>query len=105
MQLSYTSKIIVSLIFPWIPLSQTSDISLLLEAGQIGLTADTLGFKHSNYTAGTGLWCLFINVLYMIPLGIYLEQVVPKDFGTSKPWNFLCAKKYQIDKAVLMKDA
>jgi len=37
---------------------------------------------------------LFINVLYMIPLGIYLEQVVPKDFGTSKPWNFLCTKKY-----------
>jgi len=26
-------------------------------------------------------------------LGLYLDQVVPSDFGVAKPWNFLCVRK------------
>ena len=31
-------------------------------------------------------------VFYTI-LGLYLDQVVPSQFGVAKPWNFCCKKK------------
>jgi len=33
---------------------------------------------------------LFFMSLFYIILGLYLDQVVPMEFGVAKPWNFLC---------------
>jgi len=34
-------------------------------------------------------------VAYLL-LGIYLDQIVPSQFGVAKPWNFCCKKKVKI---------
>lgn len=38
---------------------------------------------------------MFINVVFWTMLGLYLDQIIPSQFGVAKPWNFLCksAKK------------
>jgi len=36
---------------------------------------------------------IFDTVLYMF-LTFYLDNVMPQEFGVSKPWNFLCTREY-----------
>lgn len=48
---------------------------------------------------------LFMTIFYVI-LGLYLDQVVPMEFGVAKPWNFCCKKKekYRANKVEALAD-
>lgn len=41
----------------------------------------------------TGFLFLAANAFIYLLLGIYLDQVVPTDYGVPKPWNFCCKCK------------
>ena len=58
-----------------------------------GLTWSTLDVKFQNYSFKGGLLMLLFDALFYGILGIYLDQVVPSQFGVAKPWNFLCKRK------------
>ena len=36
---------------------------------------------------------LVFDLVFWGLIGLYLDQVVPSDFGVAKPWNFLCKSK------------
>jgi hypothetical protein len=40
------------------------------------------------------LMLFFMSIFYAV-LGIYLDQVVPMEFGVAKPWNFCCTGQKQ----------
>ena len=44
---------------------------------------------------------LAFDVLFLGFLGYYLDQVLPKQYGVAKPWNFICvrANRSQLPKA------
>lgn len=59
-----------------------------------GLNHDSLNLEYNNYTFRNGLLLLlFDNFLYAI-IGLYLDQIIPSEFGVAKPWYFLCTKKF-----------
>jgi hypothetical protein len=35
---------------------------------------------------------LFVMTVVYSLAGIYLDQVVPMEFGVTKPWNFICKR-------------
>ena len=35
---------------------------------------------------------LFLDVLWMAAAALYLDQIVPGEFGTPRPWNFCCRR-------------
>ena len=46
------------------------------------------GFAYSN-----GIIILFVQIIVTTFLGLYLDQIIPSEYGVAKPWNFLCVKK------------
>ena len=46
------------------------------------------GFAYSN-----GIIILLVQIIITTFLGLYLDQIIPSDYGVAKPWNFLCIKK------------
>jgi hypothetical protein len=43
-----------------------------------------------------GLLMLYIMAFVYSVIGIYLDQIIPMEFGVSKSWNFLCKKKEKV---------
>lgn len=43
-----------------------------------------------------GLIMLVIDVVVLAFIGYYFDQVMPKEYGVAKPWNFLCVKVKRI---------
>jgi hypothetical protein len=39
---------------------------------------------------------LALDAILFALIGMYLDQVVPREIGLSKPWNFLCASKKRV---------
>ena len=37
-----------------------------------------------------GLMMLILDVFLLGFAGYYLDQVIPKQYGVAKPWNFIC---------------
>lgn len=40
-----------------------------------------------------GLIMMSVDCIFYLLLGIYLDQVIPSQFGVAKPWNFCCKRK------------
>jgi len=60
-------------------------------------TAEGLNFSSANtpylgYSFSGGMWMLLLDIVIYTILGLYLDQVVPSQFGVAKPWNFCCKK-------------
>lgn len=58
-----------------------------------GLSLEFAAMEVQGYTFNTGLTMLLADVVLLAFLGFYLDQVLPKEYGVAKPWNFLCMKK------------
>jgi len=65
-----------------------------LEYQATGLTFGTVNLEYQNYQFSTALIMLAVDTIYLLFLGIYLDQVIPSDFGVAKPWNFCCLPRY-----------
>lgn len=62
-------------------MSLATDVFLLIETEQKGITFSMLDKQLNNYTVGTCMgFCVFNIVFYMI-LFFYLDQVVPNEYG------------------------
>ena len=47
---------------------------------------------YGNYSAGIGFTCLIIGGFLFLALGLYLEQVLPSEYGTHKHPLFCCMR-------------
>jgi ATP-binding cassette subfamily A (ABC1) protein 1 len=59
-----------------------------LEVANLGLGFSTLTTQFSNFQFLNALLMMYFDFIWISLLGIYLEQVIPKEFGTAKPWYF-----------------
>lgn len=50
-------------------------------------------FLYENYSFTTGMLFLAMNAVIYTLIGIYLDQVLPSEYGVPKPWNFCCKCK------------
>ena len=58
-----------------------------------GLTLDTGAIVYQGYSFKNGLLIMTGNVVFYTILGLYLDQIVPSQFGIAKPWYFCCMRK------------
>lgn len=61
-----------------------------------GISWNTVGKVYENYSFRGGLIMMFVDLVFWGALGLYLDQVVPSQFGVAKPWNFCCKSKKKI---------
>ena len=59
-----------------------------------GLTFQTTNSYFENYTFSEGLLLLTFDIALYSFLGYYFDNVLKSEIGVSKPWYFLCTKKY-----------
>ena len=55
-----------------------------------GLSFETGSIEYEGYSFKNGLLIMMGNVIFWGILGVYLDQIVPSQFGIAKPWNFCC---------------
>ena len=55
------------------------------------MTFANAGQAFDTYSVAGALLMLFFMSIFYTLLGLYLDQVVPMEFGVAKPWNFLCS--------------
>ena len=55
-----------------------------------GLTTEFANMPVHSVTFYEGLFMLAFDVVVLGLLGYYLDQVMPKEYGVAKPWNFPC---------------
>lgn len=58
-----------------------------------GLTFSTLDKVYQGFSFRGGLLMLVVCNIVWNFLGLYLDQVIPSQFGVAKPWNFMCKRK------------
>jgi len=51
------------------------------ESTGVGLTSTTVHQEFDNYKFAAGLWMLFLGLAFFLLLGLYLDSVLPKEFG------------------------
>jgi hypothetical protein len=67
-----------------------------LEYKQLGLNWETMNYIIFGYKVKTAIYWNLVVAAGSLALGIYLEQILPKEYGSSKPWNFLCKRKHKM---------
>jgi len=65
-----------------------------LEASGIGLHWSTVGFEVQGFTVAYGLVMLAIDTVLYTVLALYLEQVLPSEYGVPRPWYFPCMPRF-----------
>ena len=61
-----------------------------LEIMERGLTFDTISFKYKSYSILFSFISNIVWAIVFIAAGVYLEQIVPREFGLYKHPCFLC---------------
>jgi ATP-binding cassette subfamily A (ABC1) protein 1 len=65
-----------------------------LESAGVGVSGETGGDLVNNYTWRVGLFMLFLGFVVFGIFGLYLDKVLPRDYGTREPAWFLCTGKF-----------
>jgi len=86
-------RIILS-IFPPIDISFLSNNFVKLDAGQIGVTMDSVNTIVDDYKISTGFAMLAADIFIYFILALYVENIVPNLGGVSKPWYFFVQSSY-----------
>ncbi|MFO0116568.1 MAG: hypothetical protein ACK521_02770 [bacterium] len=60
------------------------------ESANVGIHNDTINEWYFNYTYLEGLICLAISLPLFTFIGLYLDKVLPREYGRSERWYFLC---------------
>jgi hypothetical protein len=58
------------------------------EAASIGLNFDNAQNSYKNYKFTTGFWLLLLDFVMYTAIGIYLDNVMPRESGMQKPISF-----------------
>ncbi|OQR81399.1 ATP-binding Cassette (ABC) Superfamily [Thraustotheca clavata] len=86
-------KMLASLLSP-VALSQCIQTLANAEGVSEGINSATVGVLYSNFRFQGGLAMLVIDFILYTLLAMYLEQVVPKDYGTPQKWYFPVSPSY-----------
>ena len=81
-------------IIPQVVCFKMSTIFGEYETRKIGLNQDTMDEKFANYTFKFGLCALAFDFAFFSLLGLYLEKVLPKEYGERYPVWFLCTSDF-----------
>jgi len=57
-----------------------------------GLSWEFAQMEYQNFSFVHGLAMLAFDVVLYGVLGYYLDQVMPREIGLARPWNFLCKR-------------
>ncbi|XP_001662813.2 ATP-binding cassette sub-family A member 3 [Aedes aegypti] len=71
--------------------------TLRMEANQVGLRWSSLftpATVDDGFSVGTAIIMLLVDALIYLAIALYVEQVMPGQFGVAKPWNFLIKKEF-----------
>jgi len=82
------TKIIASL-FPSVALALGSTAGAKLESSQIGITPTSISTVYGNFAFSDALFMLTVDTVLYFVLALYLEQVMPSEYGIQKPWHFI----------------
>ena len=90
---------------PFIATAFAGDNVLVLDAAGEGLQWDNMfTFEYKNMNMAFPFFWNTVQIVFFFSLGIYLELVLNKEYGTSRDWNFLWKKKHVVAKAVIQKE-
>ena len=64
------------------------------ETRKIGLNEHTMDEKFANYSFKFGLCALGFDFVFFTLLGLYLEKVMPKEYGERYPVWYLCTTDF-----------
>ena len=74
------AKLFASLL-PQVALMQGSGVFANYESTGVGINSVTAGDLYNEYDFNTALWMLFFDFVLFFFLGLYLDKIVPSDFG------------------------
>ncbi|CAG9334834.1 unnamed protein product [Blepharisma stoltei] len=89
------SKTAASLL-PNVALTLGIDVLAQLENGQVGVQNYNTDSTINNYTFGTSIAFLVIDLGIFAILAFYLDQVWPTEWGVKRPWYFLFTKSFWV---------
>ena len=68
-------------LLPQIALMQGSTVFANYEGTGAGIDRETAAVMYENYSFNTALWMLLADFVIFFALGLYLDKVIPQDFG------------------------
>ena len=87
------TKMAISL-FPPAALSLGMLVIAQFEIALLQFDSSYMNFPFQNYTVGNMYTMLVIDIIIYLFLGFYAQNVLSQQFGTKKPFYFLCTRKY-----------
>lgn len=91
---SFFQKALIACFVPNCAVGFMMDHLLHVEVeGGTGLTIETALMEYQNFSYAAALGCQVVNIIFWGMIGIYLDKIMPRDFGKAEPWNFLCKSK------------
>ena len=79
-EVSRSSKLFASLL-PQVALMQGSAVFAQYEGTGTGITKSTASVIFGNYSFDTALWMLLLDFCIFFLLGLYMDKIIPSDFG------------------------
>ena len=64
------------------------------ESTGVGLNSSTAAVIYDEYSFNSALWMLFVDFLIFFMMGLYLDKVIPSEFGQRLNPCFLCMPSY-----------
>ncbi|XP_062542045.1 phospholipid-transporting ATPase ABCA3-like [Armigeres subalbatus] len=81
--------------------------TLRLEANQVGLQWSNLftpATIDDGFSVGLAIVMLLVDAVIYLAIALYIEQIMPGEFGVAKPWNFLFKIEFWTKRAPKEKD-
>ena len=75
-------------------LQQICTVYAGFESANVGIHKDTINEWYYNYTYLEGLLLLFVALPLWTFLGLYLDKVLPREYGRREKWNFCCSPTF-----------
>ena len=92
-EVSRQSKMFASLL-PQVALMQGSAVFAQYEGTGVGLGKSTASVIFGNYSFDSALYMLVLDFFIFFLLGLYMDKVIPSDFGQRLNPCFLCTPSY-----------
>ena len=90
---SRANKLLASLL-PQVALMQGSVVFANYEGTGVGLDSSTASIIYGNYSFDSSLWMMALDFFIYFFLGLYMDKVIPSDFGQRLSPFFLCTPSY-----------
>ncbi len=97
MNSTYSEKAVASLLAPIAFINGLTVLSNV-ESVDEGISASNVWEEKGGFNFGTALLMLMLDFFLYTLLGMYFDQVLPKEFGIVRPWYFPFQPSYWMSK-------